>query len=325
MLAAFAGLGIDTEAVLREAGFADGELDEPDGRIALPRLYKLWEVADRRWGRPALGLETGAAVPVGAYDVLDYLVLTAPTLGEGIADLARSFPLVTRTVGFRAHQEGALVVCILEWARAPVGIEVHLRDYSLAAVARRAREASGVVPVRVELAGPPLTTACHYAEVFGAPARLHARRDAVVFTACAWRTPLPRSDVRLHRMLQQHAAFLLERSAGLEPDHLTERVRAELRPPLGSTLPSIDAVARRLGLSVRSLQRRLQLEGTSFAALVDEVRAGLARDYLRDRRLGIGEVAHRLGFSEPSAFSRAFRRWTGQSPRAFRAERERRP
>ena len=77
-------------------------------------------------------------------------------------------------------------------------------------------------------------------------------------------------------------------------------------------------LARRLGLGERTLQRRLQRDGTSFAALLDEIRAQLARSYLGDPRLAIFEVAYLLGYSEPSAFNRAFRRWTGQSPRRWR-------
>ncbi len=82
----------------------------------------------------------------------------------------------------------------------------------------------------------------------------------------------------------------------------------------------LDQVARNLGLGVRTLQRQLRSEGIGFAALVDEVRGTLAREYLQDRRLSVGEIAYLLGFSEPSAFSRAFRRWTGRSPQSLRAE-----
>ncbi|HWO08502.1 MAG TPA: helix-turn-helix transcriptional regulator, partial [Polyangiaceae bacterium] len=77
-------------------------------------------------------------------------------------------------------------------------------------------------------------------------------------------------------------------------------------------------IARRLGLGERTLQRRLRDEGTSFAALLDEARAELARSYLGDSKLAIFEVAYLLGYSEPSAFNRAFRRWTGKSPREYR-------
>ncbi len=321
MLSAFASLGLDAGAIQREAGFADADVDDPDGLLPLPRVTRLWEVADRHWGRPALGLLTGAAVPVGAYEVLDYLVITAPTLGEGLTDLTHGFAIVTRTVGFRVCREGGVVSCVLEWTRVPRGIELHLRDYSLAAVARRAREASGVAPARVDVAGPPLTTAEHYAEVFGAPARLRAPRDAVVYTARAWQTPLARADARLHRTLLRHVHLLLGRTLPLAPDALADRVRAELRRRAGADPPSMVDVARAVGLGTRTLQRRLHGEGVSFAGLVDESRACLARDLLGDRRLAIGDIAHRLGFSEPSAFSRAFRRWTGRCPRAFRAER----
>jgi AraC-like DNA-binding protein len=88
------------------------------------------------------------------------------------------------------------------------------------------------------------------------------------------------------------------------------------KPEIG--LASIEQVARELGMSVRTLQRRLRLEGVSFEEIGDDIRTTLAKSYLRDSGMSISEVSYLLGFSEPSAFSRAFRNWTGTSPQDFR-------
>jgi AraC-like DNA-binding protein len=114
-----------------------------------------------------------------------------------------------------------------------------------------------------------------------------------------------------------HAELLLERLSGADDD-VVERVRGELLKAARVGMPGVADVARALGVGVRTLQRQLRAQGTNFGMLSDEVRVCLARQYLGDRVLTIAEIAYLLGFSEPSAFTRAFRRWTGTSPQRFR-------
>src|SRR5690606_11533385 len=134
-----------------------------------------------------------------------------------------------------------------------------------------------------------------------------------------WETPLPRRDDVLNRILRRHAQFLLDRqaSAGAAAT-LTDRVRMELLRTSKIGLASFEQVVRALAMSLRTLQRRLRLEGVSFEAISDDIRTTLAKSYLRDSGMSISETAYLLGFSEPSAFSRAFRKWTGTSPQEFR-------
>jgi AraC-like DNA-binding protein len=104
-------------------------------------------------------------------------------------------------------------------------------------------------------------------------------------------------------------------------DSLTRQVRGLLTEALKAGDPRLETLSQRLGLSARTLQRRLREEGTSHQDLLDEVRSELSRRYLLEPELAICEVAYLLGFSEPSAFHRAFRRWTGVTPKAFRMSR----
>lgn len=320
MLAAFADLGLDACGIQREAGIEPADLTNPDGLLPATRFYRMWQAAQRRWKDPGLGLSAGAAVPVGAYEVLDYLVLSAATLGEGLQDFVNYFPLATRTASYRIHDEGGRVACEMVWRIPPEGVMHHLRDYSLAVVSGHVRQATGHRPVRVEVAGPPLAIAERYEEVFGATPALRAGRNAITYTCEAWNAPTVRHDALLQHTLRRHAELLLERGSRAATDDVAERVRAELLERVRVGLPSVDAIARALGLGSRTLQRRLRDQGVTFAGLADDVRASLAREYLGDRGLNISEVAYLLGFSEPSAFSRAFRRWTGKSPQRFRTE-----
>jgi AraC-like DNA-binding protein len=126
----------------------------------------------------------------------------------------------------------------------------------------------------------------------------------------------PHADARLRVVLERAAAAVVAR---LSPaGELTQRLRQALGEELRGGVPTCEQVARRLAIGVRTLNRRLQAEGTSFQQQLAELRCELARGYLDDGRLAISEVAYLLGFSEPSAFHRAFKRWTGHSPQSWR-------
>jgi AraC-like DNA-binding protein len=126
------------------------------------------------------------------------------------------------------------------------------------------------------------------------------------------------SNLELARAGDDVARRYVER---LEGGEVTRRVRARIAERLADGRPTQDDVARRLGMSTRSLARRLAEEGTTFSAILHEALATLARDYLRDRRLSVSEVAFLLGFAGVAGFSRAFKQWTGRSPSEYQSER----
>lgn len=321
ILSAFETLGLDRRRLQAEAGFSDQELSDPDGLLPAEAFYRMWTAADLAWGRPALGVHTAAHVPFGAYEVLDYLLLTSGSLDEGLGHFARCFALATRTSRYQITDAQDEVAYEMVWNITPHGAMFHLRDYSLATVSGRAGYASGERPVRVELSGPALASAAEYARQFGVPVVLHAARNALVFASTAWRKPLPRHDAALNRTLRRHAHLLLQRHPVARESSVADQVRAELLDLSAVGLPSVEVVGKRLGMSGRTLQRKLRDEGASFDAVSQQVRTTLAEAYLQDARVTVTEVAYLLGFSESSAFSRAFKRWTGRSPREYRAAR----
>lgn len=323
MLDAFGRLGLDPAELRHASALDEIELANPDGELPRSNVYRMWEVAAQQWPRPGLGLAAGAIVPFGAYDLLDYLLATAATLGDGIRGISNYFALATRTAEYVVREEGSRVACAMVWRIPPEGVVFELRDYTLAVLASHVNDASGFSPVRVDLQGPSIAGPADYETVFHAPTTLNATRSALVYSRRAWDAPLARRDAVLHQTLQRHAELLLERSSRPTGESVVDRVRGELLHRARVGLPALDDVARAIGIGERTLQRQLRSEGTTFASLVDEVRGSLAREYLRDPGVTISEVAYLLGFSEPSAFSRAFRRWTGKSPRAFRTAAQR--
>jgi AraC-like DNA-binding protein len=149
------------------------------------------------------------------------------------------------------------------------------------------------------------------------PIRFNASDTRLVLSERVTERPLLAQNRDLFAYLDRHALALQERLA--RAPSLAGRLRELLVERLRDGEPDQPSIARALGLSERTLQRRLQEESSSFAGLVDEVRSDLARGYLSDSKLAIFEIAFLLGYSEPSAFNRAFRRWTGQSPSEFRS------
>src|SRR5205807_7408292 len=134
-----------------------------------------------------------------------------------------------------------------------------------------------------------------------------------------WQLPLHRRDPLLRNWLERKAEQILARQSGQEG--VAMDVRRLLAVPGSGSGTSIEAAARRLAMSPRTLQRRLSEEGTSFDSLREEMRKQTAETFLADRTLSVGEVAFLLGFSEPGAFHRAFKRWHNTTPDAFRKQR----
>jgi hypothetical protein len=171
----------------------------------------MWEIADREWGRPALGVHAAGKVPFGAYEVLDYLMFSSQSVGAALALLADYMAVTTRTARYQLRLDGDVAACEMVWRIPAEGTMFHLRDYSLSVVASRVALASDRRPLRVELAGLAFATAAEYAEAFGAPTVLDATRNALVFSRDAWETPLPRRDDVLNKTLRRHAQFLVDR------------------------------------------------------------------------------------------------------------------
>jgi AraC-like DNA-binding protein len=249
---------------------------------------------------------------------MDYLMASSATVAEAVSQLADYLAILTRTTWYEIREGRDEVSCELVWPIPPYGVMFQMRDFSLALAAGRVFHVSGVRPVRVELIGPALAASGEYSGVFGARTVVPGNRNALVFSSSGWKTTVPAQDAVLNRMLRRHARLLLDRQPASGDRPVSERVRAELLRSSHVGLATIDRIAAGLGMTPRTLQRRLRLEGLRFEDLGQEVRASLARVYLDDRDLSISEIAYLIGFSESSAFSRAFRRWTGCTPHEFR-------
>jgi AraC-like DNA-binding protein len=312
--------GVRTANVLAEAGLDRASLEDPDARLAGPTVLAIWNALRAQTADPALQLLAPVALPFGAYRVIDYLVAASATVGDGVRRFARFFRLVADAVALRVDEDGRehrLTLTAADGAAVP---PVYV-DYVFAALVGRIR--MRIRPdmriLRVELRQPAPEAPAVYAEVFRAPVHFGAASDRLCFSHEEWASPTVQADEALARLLEEHARILAARMP-----HPGSGFRADVAKAIGDALPdgaSVAWIARALHVSVRTLQRKLEAEGTTFREVVDTVAGDLAVSYLRDPKVSIAEVAFLLGFSDPSSFNRAFRRWTGQTPGRWRQKR----
>jgi AraC-like DNA-binding protein len=309
--------GVRTADVLRKAGVSREFLETPDARIPAPAVMAIWQALRERTGDPTLQLFAPASLPFGAYRVIDYLVAASSTVGDGVRRFCRFFGIISETVRLDIEDRGSEHRLWLATASGGPVPPVYV-DYVFSALVTRIRmRIRPQLKVHgVELRAARPTDPEPYERLFQAPVRFGAPGDCLCFSDEEWRAPTALADEALARLLEEHARMIAPHA-----DQTPAGFRADVLKALTAGLPeggSEEAVARALHVSVRTLQRKLAGEGTSFREVVDAAKGQLAQAYLADPKVSVGEVAALLGFSEPSSFNRAFRRWTGHTPGRWR-------
>jgi len=309
--------GVDVEPVLAEIGLAPALLVDPEARVPHRLAIALWEAAIDRTGDDAFGLHVAEATDVGVFDVQSYAFASSPTLGAGLQRIASYQRLNHDAARVVVDREGDLVFVR---HRLPAGLALPraVAEFVIGTLVVAARASTrGAVEIReVRFAHAEPTDVTEHRRVLAAPLRFAAGENAIVLPAAALDLPHERADPRLLGVLDRHAHDLLQRLP--DATTTTERVRAVLATELPGGNPSAEHVAELLHMSVRTLSRRLADEGTSHKDVLDALRLDLAIRHLEAGELAIGEIAFLLGFSEASAFHRAFRRWTGKTPNEAR-------
>jgi AraC-like DNA-binding protein len=316
MMDALARLGYDADALATTAGFRAVAFDDPDARVPCDAYGALVAGAQRVRFTPNLALALARVTPLGAYPLLDYLVITSDTAGAGLQQLARYFDLVGSPVGVEVRDERDPVRVELTRG-APFGVEYLA---SLMVLHLGAETGGRFAAAEISFQHAP-DDVMQLEQSLGCPVRAGATWNGLTVTRESWCLPMRRRDPILRRLLESQADEILARlpaRAGFAVD-----VQRALSSRVAGGDTRIGTVARQLAMSGRTLQRRLAEVGTSYQELLDEVRKEAAGRYLTGSTLAIGEVAYLVGYSEPATFHRAFKRWYGTTPEAFR--RTRRP
>jgi AraC-like DNA-binding protein len=307
---------LDTAPIRRLPGIVT---TDPDRRVSESTAEAAWRLAASLTDDGAIGLHLAEWLPRGALDLIEYAVRSSPSLASGLERFARYGCLVSDRVAARAESNDHGLQLIIRDVGSSV-LHPARAEFALALALKLARDVTGIpiVPVQVAFAHRRPDDVSEHERFFRAPVRFAAGTNTMIVSAVDAARPLPGADAALSAIVRRRLDQVLPEAVAPTSAALSARVRRMLVEDLGQTTLTADSVARALAMSRRSMTRRLGEEGTSFRAILDDVRAELSRALLQDRSLSIADVAFFLQYSEPAAFHRSFRRWTGQTPQHYR-------
>jgi AraC-like DNA-binding protein len=307
--------GKDGDALLRAAAQSAEQLLEPGARLAWPRFTALCQRAVELSGEPGLGLLMGAQAPISRFGSVGFAAMAAADLRAAIELVIRFMPTISDARRYELRIEGRLAVLeLIELV--PFGAARELIVFAMSTSLWRLGEMIAGQPLRGDVEFAFARPGYFDRFAGGAPGACHfsATGHRLRFDAALLDLPLVTADAAAARSAREQCELELTRIEASRS--LVGRVREALVLE-GGTLPSPRQLARRFGMAERTLKRRLAEHGTSYSLLLDEQRRQRACELLRTD-MNVDQIAERLGYSDAANFTRAFRRWTGQSPRAFR-------
>jgi len=323
MLNTVEALGGDARSLQQQFNLSDAKLGQPEGRISIPRFMRMGFTAIEQTGRPDLGIEMGKRVKIPLLGLPGFLAMTAKDVESACKVMAH----YERLSSTNCRGQSAFYLDQGQGVASFYSISPY-NEFNLFVVDSVLSSQSKIIEwmcgregaierVEVEFTEPSYSQA--YLDYFQCPVLFGQSRNALVIKSDALSWPLLQHDKNAFLNLQK---ICDERLAQVTRDRsLSEKVMDEISPLLEGQTPSIEQVADSLGMPPWTLRRKLQEQDTSFQALLNDTRKSLAESYMKDTDLAIGEIAYLLGFSSPTAFQRAFKRWTDESPGQYRKER----
>jgi AraC-like DNA-binding protein len=313
-----AARGHEPKALLEAAVVDASAIHDPEARIPHAAAIGLWAAAERLTGDTDLGLHSAEAIRPGAFGALEYAVRTSETLGAGLERLTRYHRVLHDAAEVRLEIRGGEAV-LSHRLPLPGGAPRQVAEFVLAAwlLALRRITATDWAPLEVRFPHAEPADVSEHRRLFAAPVRFEHSRSELRLPQSLLALAIPTADPALQQIVEAQVETLIEGlPAGASYAGVVQQLLAQ---SLSDGRAALDRIAARLHISTRTLHRRLEQEGTSFRHILHDVRRELAERHLQEGRLMIAEIAFLLGYSEASAFHRAFKRWTGHSPQTFRS------
>jgi len=311
-------LGVRASAVLRRAGLPQGAIDQPRVLLKTEELFALWRAIGEVSSNPAIGLLLGTETRTERFHPVSLAALSTENFAAAVKQMAR-YKQLTCPEEILQYTDDEEWVIQFRWLLADEVEPPVLIECAFAWVLSVGRHGTGtrISPLRVEFVQPrghAKTIERH----FGCPVLCGAPRNAIVFRAAdAQRRFVTRNAELLAMLAPQFEEELKQEN---KDENFVERVRIAIQQKLTGRRPTIEDVADTLHISSRTLQRRLQDEGSSFQRVLEEARRQLARHYLNNSVLELNEAAYLLGYEDGNSFVRAFRTWEGVPPAQWREQ-----
>ncbi len=307
----------DKRQMLERSGLVEPVIRDITGRSSIVKLARLWRHLLRMTGDEFVGLTIGTAVRADRFGVGVKAAHHSTDFRSALVQFVKYASLINDLLECKLEEDAdtARLVARLHWD--VFGLERHAVDIIFAALPRFARERLGADLVVREVRVKHGLRSAKYDDMFRAPVTYSAPRYEIVFEAHLLGAPMVNRDSQLALLLDKFAKQELDKNPIVTdlPARIVQILRASM---VERTDVDIEALATQLETTTRSLQRRLQEHSTSYSMLLDEARRGLAPELLDDPAANVEQVCFQLGYSEPTAFIRAFKKWYGMTPGTFR-------
>lgn len=316
-------IGVDISPVLKAAGLSEAQLTEIDNRISFEAYMGAFAVAAELSGDPFFGLHYGEQIKPGHYGIIGMVAMSCSRAGE-LMELHRRYQSLVAdnvTNSYETTERGVRMTCtpkVQDYNHSRLHFES-----AFSAWITLARWITGLkdhYPLEVCFPYPAPDDLSEYHRVFGTQLLFDQAAATVLYDPELEDAPIPQSNPVLRRQLEAQARELLLKAGANQSDPLLQEIQQLISNSLADGTPDIETTAEQLAMSTRALQRKLQEQGTNFSQMLDNTRQELGLNYIKQKHISLTEIAFLLGFSEQSAFNRAFKRWTGESPSAFRKQ-----
>jgi AraC-like DNA-binding protein len=312
------------EPLLRRAGISQHDFDSRQNRISAAAESRFLKYAAEALGDNVFGLRLAEAANPREAGLLFYVVSASKDLSEALAHLERYFRIVNEAVHLQLRRVPDGVVAEFSFTGlARLGARQNV-EFGVAIITKALREIVGrnIRPMRVTFAHPRNSHLREFERFYRCPVEFSASSVQLSFSRETLALPLVTEDPYLLEALRplcEEAA----RERRTAPGSLRSSVENEVQKLLPHGTAERRTVAKALGMSTRTLARRLAEEGTTFEDVVDRLRQSLALQYIKDRELSLSQIAWLIGYGGSTSLNHAFRRWTGRSPSAMRSEKAR--
>ncbi len=318
-------LGASDQATpLLEAGLSESQLKDPEARIPFSKHERLWELLYEQTGDPDFGLKLGQEIRPASFSILGYIAINSACIGEAMNAFEKYQSLAGEGGRFEIKRSEDLI----EATYTPLNPEKSItaqRVYGM--LASTVSLGQWLVGKKFTPRSASFTTLkpenhALYEQFFDCPINWGADNNQVSFEQNLENVEIPHANHEILSLMLGRAKLGGDEE---ENDSTTQRLANAIKDSLLGQEPDKEQLAKKIGVSSRTLQRKLQKEGTSYQKVLDRVRHQLARDYLQQKELTITDVSYLLGYTDPSPFHRSFKLWEQQTPGQYRAQKLNKP